>query len=269
MTSEQANLRRQHTFRLEAVVLRHSDWGEADRLLWIFALEMGKIRAVAKGVRKMRSRKAGHLEPFTRVNLLLARGRDLPLITQVETIDPYLALREDMAGITYASYVVELLDRFTYEEGENRGLYHLLVDTLGRLAQLPEQRDLVVRYYEMRLLDLAGFRPQLFRCINCGREIQPEDQYFSNVLGGVLCPRCGEHAEGVQPISTNALKYLRHFQRSTFQEAVRAQLSLPTNRELELLMQHYLTYLLERGLNTPPFFRRLRQAGLDSQGSEY
>lgn len=266
MMTEEPTLRRQHTFRLEAVVLRHSDWGEADRLLWIYSLEMGKLRAVAKGVRKARSRKAGHLEPFTRVNLLLARGRDLPLITQVETIEPYLALREDMAGITYASYVVELLDRFTYEEGESRGLYHLLVDTLERLAQLPEQRDLVVRYYEMRLLDLTGFRPQLFNCINCRREIQPEDQYFSNILGGVLCPRCGEHAEGVQPISMNALRYLRHFQRSPFPEAARAKLNAATNRELELLMQHYLTYLLERGLNTPPFLRRLRQADLESQG---
>ena len=84
------------SFRLEAVVLRHNDWGEADRLLGLFTLEMGKLRALAKGVRKLRSRKAGHLEPFTRVNLLLARGRDLPLITQVETLDPYLPLHEGL-----------------------------------------------------------------------------------------------------------------------------------------------------------------------------
>ncbi len=267
MTDQEISSRRQHTFRLEAVVLRHSDWGEADRLLWIYSLEMGKLRAVAKGVRKVRSRKAGHLEPFTRVSLLLARGRDLPLITQVETVDPFLALRDDMAGITYASYVVELLDRFTYEEGENSSLYHLLVDTLTRLAHLPEQRDLVVRYYEMRLLDLTGFRPQLFQCVNCKREIRAEDQFFSNLLGGVLCPNCGPGAEAVQPISMTALKYLRHFQRSGFQEAARARLAEATNRELELLMQHYLTYVLERGLNTPPFLRRLRRSDPDLQGS--
>lgn len=251
---------RQRAFRLEAVVLRHTDWGEADRLLWLYSQEMGKLRTVAKGARKVRSRKAGHLEPFTRVNLLLARGRDLPLITQAETIDAYLPLHDDLAGITYASYVVELLDRFTYEEGENRALYRLLVDTLERLGQSPDSRDLAVRYYEVRLLDLVGFRPQLFQCVQCGQEIQAQDQYFSNHLGGVVCPNCGPRLEGAQPVSMTALKYLRHFQRSSFAEAARARLTPTVNREMETLVQHYLTYLLERGLNTPPFLRRLRQA---------
>jgi DNA repair protein RecO (recombination protein O) len=126
---------RERSFRAEAVVLRHNDWGEADRLLVLFTLELGKVRAIAKGARKMRSRKAGHLEPFTWVNLLLARGRDLLIVTQAETIDPFTALREDLLLATHASYVVELLDKFTYEEGENPALYRLLVDTLARLSR--------------------------------------------------------------------------------------------------------------------------------------
>ena len=83
---------------------------------------MASCRLIAKGVRKARSRKAGHLEPFTRVELLLARGRDLPIITQAEAKDAYLSLREDLVKLGYASYVIELLDRFTYEEGENISL---------------------------------------------------------------------------------------------------------------------------------------------------
>src|SRR3972149_937081 len=138
---------RERTFRVEAVVLRHSDWGEADRLLSLYSREQGKLRAVAKGVRKVRSRKAGHLEPFTRVNLLLARGRDLLIVTQAETIDPYLPLREDLVRIGYAAYVVELLDRFTYDEGENRSLYRLLTETLSRVEKEADPA-LAVRYYE-------------------------------------------------------------------------------------------------------------------------
>src|SRR5512136_3161070 len=110
---------RMRSQRVEAIVLRHSDWGEADRLLWLFTRELGKLKAVAKGIRKPRSRKAGHLEPFTRVELLLAQGRDLFIITQAEAKDAYLALREDLVRVGYASYVIELLDRFTFEEGEN------------------------------------------------------------------------------------------------------------------------------------------------------
>lgn len=249
---------RERSFRVEAIVLRHSDWGEADRLLVLFTLEMGKVRAIAKGVRKPRSRKAGHLEPFTRVSLLLARGREMLIVTQADTIDALPALRDDLLRTTYAAYVVELLDRFTYEEGENRALYRLLADTLARLSTQPNI-DLATRYYEMRLLDLIGFRPQLINCVNCGTMIQPEDQYFSAELGGVLCPNCGKSTAGSRPVSMNTLKYLRHFQRSPYLEAARAPLIASLNRELEVLMQHYLTYLLERGLNTPPFLRRLRR----------
>ena len=248
---------RQRAFRVEAVVLRHSDWGEADRLVWLYTLEMGKLRAVAKGVRKPRSRKAGHLEPFTRASLLLSRGRDLPLVTQAETLDAYLPLRDSLAGLTYASYVVEVLDRFTYEEGENRGIYYLLAATLERLCQAHDP-DLVVRYYELRLLDLVGFRPQLFNCAVCGEPIQAQDQYFSAREGGALCPRCGRQAPGALPISLAALKYLRHFQRSAFQDAARARPTPAQHLELETVAQHYLMYLLERSLNTPPFLRSLR-----------
>ena len=171
-------------------MLRHSDWGEADRLLWLFTRESGKLKAVAKGVRKLRSRKAGHLEPLTRTNLLLARGRDILLVTQAETVEAFTPLREDLKLWELANHIIELLDRFTYEEGENRALYRLLVDTLGRLAGEP-QPELVVHYYEVRLLDLVGYRPQLFHCAICGKEIKAEDQFFSAEHGGVLCPSCG------------------------------------------------------------------------------
>lgn len=249
---------RERSIRSEAIVLRHSDWGEADRLLWLYTREMGKVRAIAKGVRKPRSRKAGHLEPFTRVSLLLARGRDMWIVTQAETVDAFLPLREDLVRVGYASYVIELLDRFTYEEGENWNLYRLLVDTLVHLSQ-ESDLSLATRYYDVRLLDLVGFRPQLFTCVVCGNDIQPQDQYFSAADGGIICPDCGLNRPGVRPISMEALRYLRHFQRSSYAEACRAHPPESIYREMENLTQHYLTYLLERGLNTPAFLRRVRK----------
>lgn len=249
---------RERSLRAEAIVLRHSDWGEADRILTLYTRQMGKVKGIAKGARKMRSRKAGHIEPFTHVDLQLARGRDLFIVTQAEALDPYLRLRDDLVRVGYASYVVELLDRFTYEEDENPSLFRLLADTLSRLNLEPDP-TLAIRYYEIRLLDLLGYRPQLFKCANCEAEIQPEDQYFSASQGGVLCPKCGQTAADVRPVSMQALKYLRHFQRSSYPQAMRARLTPSLNRELEQLMQHYLTYILERGLNTPAFLRYIRR----------
>lgn len=247
---------RERSFRVEAVVLRHSDWGEADRILTLYTRERGKLTAIGKGVRKLRSRKAGHLEPFTRVALQMAQTRDMPIITQAETIQGYPALREDLLLFTYGSYVIELVDRFTFAGEENQTIYRLLAASLERLNQglLP---DLVIRYYEIRLLDQLGFRPKLFQCARCESEIQPLDQFFSAQEGGVLCPRCGAGTQGARPISMKALKYLRHFQRSAFTEAARAQIAPGEYSEMESILQHYLTYLLERNLNTPVFLRRI------------
>jgi DNA repair protein RecO (recombination protein O) len=247
------------SFRVEAVVLRHSDYGEADRLLTLYTRQLGKTRVLAKGARKIASRKAGHIEPFTHAKLQLAKGRDLLILTQADTVDAYLPLREDLILTSHASYVMELLDRFTYEdETESPSNFRLLTDTLSRLASKSDPW-LVIRYYEMRLLDHLGFRPRLFECANCGREIKAEDQYFSFSAGGVICPRCGKGLPNLHAISVEALKYLRHFQRSSYAEATRARPDLDVQQETETLMQGYFTYLLERELNTPGFLRKIKE----------
>lgn len=247
------------SFRVEAVVLRHSDYGEADRLLTLYTRQLGKARAIAKGARKIASRKAGHIEPFTHVKLQLAKGRDMLILTQADTVDAYQPLREDLILTSHASYVMELLDRFTYEdETENSAIFRLLTDTLSRLASKSDPW-LVIRYYEMRLLDHLGFRPQLFKCANCGREIKAEEQYFSFGAGGVICPRCGQGLPHLLDISVEALKYLRHFQRSSYAETTRARPGLDIQQETEALMQGYFTYLLERELNTPGFLKKIKE----------
>lgn len=246
------------SLRVDAVVLRHSDYGEADRLLTLYTRQRGKMRVVAKGARKIASRKAGHIEPFTHVKLQLAAGREMFILTQADTIDAYLPLRDDLILTSHTSYVIELLDRFTYEdETENATIFRLVTDTLSRLASNADVW-LVLRFYEMRLLDQLGFRPQLFECVNCGRAIQPEDQFFSFSAGGVICPRCGQGLKHLHPISVEALKYLRHFQRSSYAEASRAHPDADVQRETESLMQGYFTYLLERELNTPGFLKKIK-----------
>jgi len=250
--------RTERSLKVEAVILRHSDYGEADRLLTIFTREQGKLRAIAKGVRKMQSRKAGHLEPFTQVSLMLAQGHDLWIVTQAEAVQLFQPLREDLTLIGYAGYVVELLDRFTYEEGQNWQLFDVLVATLGRLASEGDP-FVPIHYYEMRLLDLMGFRPLLFECALCGKKIKAEDQYFSAEKGGVLCPDCGLQVNLVRPVSMDALRYLRHFQRSTYAEAKRADPGQDTREEVEALLNYYFTYLLERSLNSPEFIHQVQR----------
>ena len=245
------------SFTLSAIVLRHRDWGEADRILSLYTKQRGKIRAIAKGARKARSRKAGHLEPFTHISVQLARAKGPYIITQVETLDAYLPLRENLKLTGNASYLLELLDRFTYDEEEiNPSIFNLLANSLSNLARGDDIWS-VIRYYEIRLLDYLGFRPRLFHCAGCGREIKAEMQYFSPAQGGVLCPQCGASQITARPVSVNEIKYLRHFQRSSYEDAARANPNPAIRADVERLMHFYLTYILERGLNSPQFLKEV------------
>ena len=245
------------SYRTQAIVLGHFEYGEADRILTLFTHQRGKIKAIAKGVRKIRSHKAGHLEPFTNVNLFLAKGRNLDIITQAETVNPHMSLREDLQRVGYASYVVEFLDRFTYEEGQNVAMFRLLEETLTRL-ETQSNLETVVHYYEVRLLDLLGFRPQLFECIDCSEAILPQDQYFSPLVGGVVCPKCARARSEVLPVEKDVLKYFRHLQRSKWGKVEEIVIPALVEKKLAHLVESYLTYLLERKLNSPEFLREIR-----------
>lgn len=249
---------RERTFRTEAVVLRRTDFGEADRLLTLYSREFGKVKAIAKGARKPQSRKTGHVELFMRSKLLLARGRDLDIITQAEMIEGHPALREDLIRTTYASYAVELLDRFTVEEDQHLEIYNLLVEALSWFAG-GEDVMLAARFYELRLLGLAGFRPQLFHCVNCGDTIEEQDQFFSADLGGLLCPDCQESDRRARPVTAVAVKVLRYLQTRSWQTVHALRLKPSLHRELEGVMHYYLTYILERNLKSVDFLHRLRR----------
>ena len=249
---------RERLYRTEAVVLRRQDLGEADRLLTLFTPAYGKIRALAKGIRRPGSRKAGHLEPFIRVDALIARGRELDIVTQAEALSNYAHLSDDLVRLGQAAYLAELMDRFTVEGEGNPPLYRLLVHMLSSLDAGDDPGG-VVRYFQIRLLDNVGFRPELFRCVDCGTELKPEDHNFSSMKGGMLCPRCGSsHAEAIR-ISLDGLKVLRYYQRNPYEVAIQPRIRIQVADEVEALMQNYLSYLLERELRAPGFVREVRR----------
>jgi DNA repair protein RecO (recombination protein O) len=254
----------ERTFRSEAIILSRTDFGEADRLLVIFTPRHGKQRAIAKGARKPAARKSGHVELFARTDLLLHRGRDLLIVSQAEMTEPYLPLREDLTRTAYANHAAELLDRFTTDEdeAESAALFDLLDVTLRRLCGESDLR-IAARFYEMRLLDLAGFRPELARCALGGEAIQPEDQFFSVREGGVICPSCGGPLpeEAAMPISRYGLHALRALQRESWERVQALKLNEPLHLEIERVMLGYLVALLEKRLQSVDFIRRLRIEG--------
>ncbi|NLX35288.1 MAG: DNA repair protein RecO [Chloroflexi bacterium] len=252
-------------YRVEAIVLRQQDYGEADRILTLLTAG-GKVTALARGIRRSTSHNVGQLGLYARANLLLAHGRNMETVTQVENLDQHEGLHGDLLRFSYASYLAELCDRFAQPEEESQPLYDLLAAGLRWMAT----RDhlwLWARYFELQLLALAGYRPELFVCVRCGRDIEPVDNHFSASEGGVVCARCGSGEARAPGISLGAQKVLRYLTIQNEEAIERLRVRPATARELEGLLWRYLEYTLERELPTTVFLRRMRRelglAGLD------
>jgi DNA repair protein RecO (recombination protein O) len=254
---EAENERRQRLYRVSAIVLRHRDQGEADRLLTVLARERGKVTLLAKGVRRQASRKAGHVEPFTYVELLVAKVKSLDLVTQAETIEAHRRLREDLWRSAWAYYVVELVDAFVQDEDPHQLLFDLLLETLGRLDR-DDDPALVVRYYELHLLALAGYQPQLFRCVQCSELLQPEVNFLSLERGGALCPAHGANYPGTIVLPLPVLKVLRFLQSRPWEQVAQLQLSPAVSQQVESVLARYIVYHLERSVRSATFLERLR-----------
>lgn len=264
-------------YTTEAIVVRRRDQGEADRVLTLCTPE-GKRVVIAKGARKISSRKAGHLELFARVRMVVARSpSSWDVVSQAEALELHAELRGDLVRGTYARYIAELYDRFVAEEEGGAALYDLLRRTLDYLGQIevgespPPALDLLVRAYEQRLLALVGFRPEWDRCVGeredrlCGKALPVRGKATLGLdpeRGGALCAECFQAAAGrpwVIPLSPAALGLLRACQRLPFARLRELDVPLALLAEVERAMHHYLTYHLEQEVRTGVFLRQVRR----------
>lgn len=248
------------TYRTQALILRHRDFGEADRLLTILTPEHGKLDVVAKGARKPATSKTGHVELYTCSDLFIAKGSSLDIVTQAQMKNPYLALHENLLRGAYASYCVELLDRFTQEEDmHHSALFYLLDATFERLCYDDDVRR-VVRYYELQLLDQVGFKPELHECVITHDPLMPEDQYFSYSEGGVVSPEGAVHTANLTPLPKDTLKLMRHMQRTRDYARLHSlTITDAQHNDIERVMIGFVRYTLESRLRSIDFIRLLQR----------
>jgi DNA repair protein RecO (recombination protein O) len=256
-------VRGSRVYRTEGIVLKAYNYGEADRILTLITPNSGKLRAVAKGIRKTKSRMSGHLDLFTRSTLFVARGRQLDIITQAETIENFRGVRDDLWRSSYCHYVAELLDGFSAEALPNYPLYALSVQTLRRLAT-SSTCDLVVRVFELQLLGHTGYRPQLHRCLGCEASIEPDGNRFSVKLGGVLCQTCASMDAAAPSISPRSLKALRNLQVNEQAMLQLPELEEDVRREVGARLTEYIAFRLESRPRSLGFLERLRAEGVPS-----
>jgi DNA repair protein RecO (recombination protein O) len=250
-------------YRTEAIVLKGYDYGEADRILTLLTANSGKLRAIAKGVRRTKSRMSGHVDLFTRSSLLIARGRQLDIVTQADTLENFRPMRNDLWKSSLCHYIAELLDGFSAENLASYPLYILAVTTLRRVAATRDL-ELVLRSFELQLLALTGYRPQLHRCLNCDSAIQPQTNRFSFAMGGVLCPGCASVDGAAPAVSVSALKLMRNLQTNEHSTLALSHVPEDIHREVEHRLQEYISYRLETRPRSIAFLERLRGEHMSS-----
>lgn len=185
------------------MILRGVSYGEGNRIFTFYGREQGKFSAVARGVRKQKSKLKGHLQLGNRCTLQLARGRGLATVASALATETFPANREKADRYFYMSYFLELFNDFVPEELPDEALFDLLVAVLHRLSL--SDPKLLARYYELQLLTLSGYAPDFSRCALCGRELK--GGYLNRRYQGLICSHCGSGRE-VTPKAHFALKYL-------------------------------------------------------------
>lgn len=233
-------------YRDQGIVLRTWKLGEADRIVVLMTREHGKVRAVAKGVRKTASKFGSRLEPTSHVALQLHRGRELDVITQVERIDTLRNLREDLDRVGRAVAMLEAVDQLAQEREPDARLYEMLRGALGSLEELAGSAGAaLVPAFFLKVLAHEGFRPEVAVCVECGTD--DDLVAFDLEAGGVLCQT---HRVGTA-ISAEVLDLLQR----TLDGRVASVLAEPESaavHELDVLATRALEHHLERRLRTMP-----------------
>lgn len=248
---------RSRTLRTQAIVLRRVEYGEADLILTLLTPQHGKISAIARAARRPGAKASGHVELYSLSDMLLAHGTSLYLITQVDLVNPFLAIGDNLERMVYASHFVELIDRFTVDDQENRLAFDLLVRGLGWLCDPETDLRLASRYFEFRLLTIMGYAPSVFECVISGDELAAHDQFYSVADGGVVSYEHVDNASGLISLPLGAFKVLRHFSRHRWDGAKGLELSAATHAVLERVLLDTLAYLLERQLQSIAFLKRI------------
>lgn len=249
------------TYKTKGIILKRHHYNEADRILTVLTRKKGKIRAIAKGVRKPLSKLGCHLEPFYEVDFMLAEGRGMDTVTGAVVEKYFRNLHSDLMGMGRACKLGELINQLTDEHQEQTELFDLLSDCLGYLNDNSERQE-VDSYFQVNALSLLGYRPELFSCVNCRQEVLPDVIYWSSQHGGVVCDNCHSGVEKWQ-VSADVVKALRLFTKHDITILSRLKLSDELRKEMERAVGEFVVYLNQKELVSDRFLQSIRGANVE------
>ncbi len=244
--------------KTQAFVLKTQDYRDTSILVHFYTRDFGKIQGIVKGIRDGSSRFGSTLEPFSLNEILFyrrKRGGDLHLVTQVDLVDDFLKVREDLERLSFASYLIDLLNAFTENESSDLEIFDLVKDTLDFLGSGASPKR-VLRVFEIKLLEALGLMPEIRQCVRC----QTKDAalyYFDVNMGGVICKDCFQLKPSGFPLSKGTLHFLDHVSRQSVSGLYNVKVSQEVGGELEKTLRRFIDFQLPSKLKSVVFLEKM------------
>lgn len=243
------------TSKTTGIVLKGMNFGEADKILTILTERFGKVKAIAKGVRKIKSHLAGSLEPFMLVNLQLHEGKTFYLVTGAAIENDFPNIHSDLEKTAQAFFLGEMVDRFVEENQLVPEVYDLLKKALAFQEQ--NIRRLILRAFELKIIEASGFKPELYHCVHCKEKMSAGENFWDGVEGGVICGDCQNKLHHGKEISDETIKLFRFLEKNDFQKINLLKLPSRIEDEAEIFLTEYIRNILERDLKSQHFLKML------------
>ncbi|GEM_PF-1062806 len=243
--------------KIEAIVLKRMSIRESSILATFFSREAGKIRGLIKGVRREKNPLSARFEPFTHLSVVYYEKikSDTHLISETVVLNSNHYLRDNLTFFGYSSYLVELIDVLFELYDPYPNVFDLLTDSFILLREYPA--SLILRIFEVKLLETIGLLPIFNHCVLCRKE-NLDQAFFSSRQGGIICPQCDRGEPGTIKISKGTIQSVLYFLKTEVNQAVRLSLSQQTEKELKLIHHRFLQYRLEYPLKTPKFLAEIK-----------
>ena len=248
----------------EAIVLKTFSFRETSLIVNLFTKDFGKIGGLIKGIRQAPQRYGGLPLVFSRSSIVFYERPegDLNLVTQCDAEEQFLPIRRNLEKTNYANYFLELLDAVTFDYDKNERLFELTLDSLKALC-LERESWRIARIFEIRLLNLSGFKPRLDSCVNCQRKIAAQARLpgymrggqgkFSSILGGILCPRCFTSDSRAKPMLRGTLASIDYIEKSSWQKALHLKIAPDIASELVTILSSFLDIHLDKRIKSRKF----------------
>jgi len=246
----------------KAIVIKSHSLGEVDKIISFYTSDFGKVRSVARGIKRPKNRYGGSLELLNYGDLVffLRPHKDLQIINSFDILDSFNTLKDDLTKTAYAFYIAELLDATGAEGKVNNAAFQLTLQALSTMKDVTHPQ-LLVHAYELQLLTSMGFRPQLHNCVGCSGNITGKTFRFSPPLGGMLCSKCFYKDVSALSLSRGTCELMKRMQTLDLSLVKRINASDAVKQELKKILSTFISFQLERQFKSLEFITNISQNG--------